>query len=530
MRLHRRRLLQVGALGMAGSMLSAPALWAQNSSNVIRIAVSAGGPRSVDPNLTTQGADNWSTEQMFEQLVRPRDGQFATTDDEYVPTLATSWEASEDGLTWVFQIREGVQFHKGYGEMTAEDVVHSFNRARFDGVNTAVMGNIADVQATGDYEVTFTLSGPDPLFLGSTIFQNGASIVSKRAEEEKGEGFNTDSIGTGPYQLDRFDIENGVYMSRFEDYWDGPANIERVEALYIADTTAQTLALISGDVDIIEAVRAPGWVDQIRQRDSSLLVDMTNPGSFMTLHMNLNVAPFDNPLVRKAIATSISSEIVANAMAPMGQPTFTLSPPDYPTGWAHDELPEELRYDHNPEAARELLREAGFPNGIEFTANTSQREDYRSSMLIVQELMRASGINMRLNIMDHSAYHGSNRQDQNTLALHAASFPPVALDYMMRYLSTGAEVKPDGSGGTNYSHYGIAMPGVDEELAAMQRATTMEEYTEIGRGIELKLQEDLPVMGLMTLGFTAIRNPRVDLGYEVQSGYARWRFHRATKA
>ncbi|MTV28880.1 ABC transporter substrate-binding protein, partial [Nitriliruptoraceae bacterium ZYF776] len=145
----------------------------------------------------------------------------------------------------------------------------------------------------------------------------------------------------------------------------GPANIERVEALYIADTTAQTLALISGDVDIIEAVRAPGWVDQIRQRDSSLLVDMTNPGSFMTLHINLNVEPFNDPLVRRAIATSISSEIVANAMAPMGQPTFTLSPPDYPTGWAHDELPEKLRYDHNPDAARELLREAGFPNGIE---------------------------------------------------------------------------------------------------------------------------------------------------------------------
>ncbi|WEX09110.1 ABC transporter substrate-binding protein [Chelativorans sp. AA-79] len=505
-------------------------LRAQNSNDVIRIALSAGGPRKVDPNQTTQGADNWSTEQMFEQLVRPPDGLFAATDDEYVPTLATSWETSDDGRTWVFQIRQGVQFHKGYGEMTAEDVVHSFNRARFDGVSTAVFTNIEDVQATGAHEVTFKLKGPDPLFLGSTVFQNAASIVSKKADEEKGESFHTDSIGTGPYHLDRFDIENGVYMSRHEDYWGEPAKVPRIECVYIADTTARTLALISGEVDIIEAVRAPGWIDQIKQRDSSLLVDMTNPGSFMTIHINLTAEPFDNPLVRKAIATAIDTEVVANALAPMGRPTYTLSPPHYPTGWAHEDLPEELRYDYNPDRARELLAEAGHPNGIQFEANTSQREDYRSTMLIVQELMRPAGIDMQLNIMDHSAYHGSNRQDQNTLALHSASYPPVPLDYMMRYLSSGAEVKADGTGGGNYSHYGVAMPGVDDMLEGMQLAKSFDEYVEIGRKIELKLQDDLPVLGVNTLGYTTVRSPRVDLGYEVNGGYARWRFHKATKS
>jgi peptide/nickel transport system substrate-binding protein len=531
MRINRRQALQLGAAGAATVLLPARALRAQSDNDTIRLALSAGGPRAIDPNKTTQGADNWSTEQMFEQLVRPPDGLFATSDAEYVPTLATSWEKSEDGRTWVFTLREGVQFHKGYGEMTADDVVHSFNRARFDGVNTHVFSNIKDVAATGKYEVTFSLNGPDPLFLGSTAFQNGASIVSKKAEEEKGESFVTDPIGTGPYQLVSFDIENGVLMTRHDDYWGEPAKTKNVECLYIADTTARTLALIAGEVDIIEAVRAPGWIDQIKQRDSSLLVDMTNPGSFMTLHINLTVELFGNSLVRKAIATAIDSQTVANALAPMGRPSVTLSPPHYPTGWAADELPDQSdRYDYSPDAARVLLAEAGFPDGIKFEANISQREDYRSTMLIVQELMRPAGIDMKLNIMDHSAYHGSNRQDQNTLALHASSFPPVPLDYMTRYLSTKAEVKSDGSGGTNYSHYGIAMPGVDAELQQMQLATSYDEYVDIGREIELKVQEDLPVIGVMTLGYTTVRHPRVDLGYEVNGGYARWRMHKATKS
>jgi len=530
MRISRRTLLQTGTASVAGALLMPGIIRAQTSSDVIRLGVAAGGPRSIDPNQTTQGADNWATEQMFEQLVRPRDGLFAASDDEFVPTLATSWEASPDGLTWVFQIREGVQFHKGFGEMTAEDVVHSFNRARFDGVNTAVFGNIQNIEATGAYEVTFTLRGPDPLFLGSTIFQNGASIVSKRAEEEKGSDFNRDSIGTGPYELVSFDTSSGSRLTRHEDYWDGAANVRDIEVVYMADTTARTLALIAGELDIIEAVRAPGWVDQIMQRDSSLLVDMTNPGSFMTLHINLTQAPFDDPLVRKAIATAIDTDAVANALTPMGFPTISLSPPHYPTGFSREQLPEDLRYDYNPDRARELLSEAGHPNGIRFSANVSQREDYRSTMLIVQELMRPAGIDMELNVMDHSAYHGANREDQNSLALHAASYPPVPLDYMMRYLSSGAAVKADGTGGGNYSHYGVAMPGVDDKLEQMQLATSFDEYVSIGREIELQVQEDLPVYGVMTLGFTAVRSSRVDLGYEVNGGYARWRFHRATKS
>lgn len=524
----RRDLLRTGAAAAAASAgLYAPALHAQ-SGDRIRAAFAAGGPRKSDPNYTTQGADNWATEQIFEQLVRPADGQFGQTPDEFHPVLAESWESSEDARSWTFKLRQGVQFHKGYGEMTAEDVVATYNRAMTEGTAVSVYANVKSVDASGPYEVTISLNNPDPLFLGSIVFTNNVCIISKKALDEKGEGFQTDPIGTGPYQQDSFDVEKGIFLSRFDDYWGEPAKIANVDILYIADTTARTLALMSGDVDMIEGVRAPGWIPSIQGQKPDLLFDMTAPGSFNTFFFNLLREPLDKIEVRQAIAHAINKEELVQALTPMSNISYTLNPPHYPTGYQLDELPEELRYEYDPDKAKQLLADAGFPNGFAIKVNTSQREDYSSQHLIIQEQLRRVGINVDLNIMDHSAYHAENRKDLNTLPINSSSLPPIPLDVYNRYASSRAEVKNDGTGGGNYSHYGTAIPGVDDKLDAMLQSTSFDDYVSVGREVELQIQKDLPMIGLPTLSYTVVRNPRLDIGYEVKGGYARWRLDRAT--
>jgi peptide/nickel transport system substrate-binding protein len=161
--------------------------------------------------------------------------------------------------------------------MTSDDVVYSYKRAIADGTNTTILANIADVVANGPYEVTMTLKNPDPLFLGTSVFNNNTSIVSKKAAEKMGEAFQTDAVGTGPYELVKFDPNSGMTLKRHEGYWGQKAKIANVECLYIADTTARTLALLSGKIDMMEAVRAPGWVDSMLQRDRTLKFDMTTP-------------------------------------------------------------------------------------------------------------------------------------------------------------------------------------------------------------------------------------------------------------
>jgi peptide/nickel transport system substrate-binding protein len=531
MSLKRREFLELAAAATALSATGIPSTAnAQKSTDVIRIGIAAGGPRTSDPNFTTQGSDNWATEQIYEQLVRPEDGDFATTPDKYVPTLATEWKSSPDAKTWSFKLRQGVQFHKGYGEMTSEDVVFSYKRAMADGTNKTIMSNVADVVAKGPYEVDVVLKTPDVNLLGTTIFSNNTSIVSKKAFDKIGaEKFMTDAVGTGPYELTRFDSEWGEAMKRHEGYWGTKAKIAGVECVFIADTTARTLALLSGNVDMIEAVRAPGWVDSMLQRDPTLQFDMTQPGSFNTLHINLKRKPFDNLKVRQALMYAIDRHAVADALKPMGGFMAGLQPDFFPAGFKTEDLPPELQYKPDPAKAKALLAEAGFPNGFDFDSNCSQREDYASTMLIVQEQLRGVGMRMNLKIGDHTAYHADNRSDKNTLAMHSSSYPPIPTQLYFQQLSSKSEAKPDGKGGGAYSHYGVVMPGIDDLLSQALQATDYNTYLELCKKIELQVLRDLPLIALSSLSFTVARNKRVNLGYPVKSGYARWRFHRATK-
>lgn len=530
MAISRRNVLQLGvATAALASFGGARAQDASRNADVIRMGIAAKGPRYSDPNLTTQGSDNWATEQIYEQLVRPEDGAFAIKPEDYLPTLATSWSSSPDAKTWTFQLRQGVQFHKGFGEMTSEDVVYSFKRAMTSGTNTTVLANIADVVANGPSQVTMTLKSPDALFLGTSVFNNNTSIVSKKAAEQMGEAFGTDAVGTGPYELTKFDNQVGTVMKRHDGYWGQKAKISAVECVYIADTSARTLALLSGDIDIMEAVRAPGWVASMQQRDPTLKIDMTVPGSFNTLHVNLTRKPFDDLKVRQALMHAIDRQSVAQALAPMGGTMAGLQPDFFPAGFKTEDLPEELRYPYDPDKAKALLAEAGHPDGISFPSLCSQREDYSSTMLIVQEQIRLAGFNMDLRIEDHTAYHADNLSDKNTLAMHSSSYPPIPTQLYFQQLSAQSEVKSDGSGGGNYSHYGVVMPGIDDLLAQALAATDFATYESTCRKIELQVLRDLPLIGLSTLSFTTARRGNVDLGYPVKSGYARWRFHRATK-
>ena len=104
---------------------------------------------------------------------------------------------------------------------------------------------------------------------------------------------------------------------------------------------------------------------------------------------------------------------------------YGLEPPNFPAGFEQERFPEDLRYAYDPARSKALLAEAGHPNGFTFSNFCSQREDYSSIMLIAQEQMRTAGINMDMRIIDHTSFHADNRKDQNTLAMHSSSYPPI---------------------------------------------------------------------------------------------------------
>jgi len=527
MQINRRGFMGGGAAAITLAAVFGGRAFAQGV-ETLKYAGAARGLRTIDPHKSIQGVDNWAVIAIYDKLVDLPRWQFPATLDELVPKLATSWTTSDDARTWTFQLRQGVQFHKGYGEMTSEDVKFTFDRAtdavRVGGVR-AKFTNIESIETDGPYTVIFHLEKPDPLFPLGVLSDYDGAVMSKKAIEEKGEeAIGTDPIGTGVYVLEMVatDPSRGVTLVANDKYWDTPAVTPKLQILYIADTTARTLAILSGDVHMIEGVRAPGWADSMKQRDDSLILDVVSPGSFFTMQFNLNVKPFDDVRVRQAFFYAIDRDEITTAIAPISKRSYGLNPPSFPGSFNAETIPPEVAYNYDPEKAKALLAEAGFPNGFSFSNLTSQREDFSAIMLMIQDQLRRVKIDMQLEIKDHTAFHADQNIGKNTLSQQSSAMPPVPTQVIVTYLIKEAEVLADGNGGLNMSHYGVAMPGIDDLLSQALVEPDLEKRFEIVRQIEVQALKDAVIMPVSTNGFMVVRSPKVDLGYKVVSGYVNW--------
>ena len=534
MEMERRQFLAglaaTGVLAATAGALTRPA-FAQDQT--IRVALAANGTPTLNPSSArATGPVLFPAYHIFDTLVQAPDGVFATRPEEYRPVLAESWEVDETGFVWTFNLRPGVKFHKGYGEVSSEDVVFCYSRLLDPNVLTTAKinyVNIQSVEAVDPLTVRFTLKQPDPFLVGSTLSLLSASIFSRTAFEEKGEeGFDFDPIGTGPYQFVSGSADDRIILAANPDYFDGVPLVENLRIDYLADTTARTLAFASGQADVIEGVRSPGWVHSIRQRSADTIFDATLPGSHNYLWLNLNRAPLDNPKVRQAFRYAINNEQLASTFRGLAAPMVGLLAEGVAGAAARADLPEELQYVPDPERARQLLTEAGFPDGITIDCYTSQREDYSSIMLMIQEQLRSVGINLNMRIVDHTTFHSDNRKDLNSLGLFSVSFPAVPTQPFVTMLPASAVVKADRSGGQNNSHYGIAIPGIDDLLDQAQDEADMDARAALVTEMERKVLADLPVLGIITLSYVVARNPRLDLGYEITGGNPYWRYNRAS--
>lgn len=530
MAITRRRFMENSAAAVVGAGIAAslgPAAFAQ-ATDTLKIAFAARGLRTIDPAKSIQGVDNWAIIHIYDKLVDLPLWKFPATIDELVPRLATSWTSTPDSKSWTLKLRQGVKFHKGYGEMTSADVKFTFDRIR-DAVRVGGVRpkftNISEVVADDPYTVTFKLAQPDPLFLLGVLSDYDASVMSKKAVEEKGEEpIGRDPIGTGPFVLETIypDPSQGLMLVANAEHWDVQPATPKLQCLYIADTTARTLALLSGDVHLIEGVRAPGWAASMSQRDPNLIFDVVSPGSFFTMQVNLTKKPFDDVRVRQALFYAIDRDEITTAISPISKRTYGLNPPSYPGGFTAENIPADVAYKYDPEKAKSLLAEAGFPDGFTFKNDTSQREDFSAIMLMIQAQLRKVGINMDLNIKDHTAFHADQNIGTNTLSQQSSALPPVPTQVIVTYLSKGAEVRSDGNGGANMSHYGVAIPGIDDLLSKALAEPDLNKRLEVVKEIEIKALKDAVILPVSNNGFMIVRSEKVDLGYDVVSGYVNW--------
>ncbi|WP_438318337.1 ABC transporter substrate-binding protein [Candidatus Caldatribacterium sp. SIUC1] len=331
---------------------------------------SAGDATRLDPADVTDGISITRTDAMFEGLVRYKPG---TTEIE--PWLAESWEVSEDGLTFTFHLRRGVKFHDGT-DFNADAVVYSFKR-QFDPNHPFhqygewaywqwMFNYVKDVEKVDDYTVRITLSQPNASFLTSMAMFTVAIVSPTACEKYKGDFFKN-PVGTGPFKFVEWVKDDHMTVEAFEDYWGGRPYLDRIIFRVIPDPSVRLLELEKGSIHCMEYPN-PDDLERIAKNPDLVLLEL--PGinvGYLAMNMGEDTPGFQKPFgdvrVRRAINHAINKKaIVEHLYKGTAVPAKNPIPP---TMWGYNDDIEDYEYD--PERAKALLAEAGYPNGFETT-------------------------------------------------------------------------------------------------------------------------------------------------------------------
>lgn len=457
---------------------------------------------------------------IFEGLVRFNFGHVSP--DLMEPALAESWDVSEDGKIWTFNLRRGVQFHRGFGELTAEDVKFSIDRhIDNDGRHAVDYVNVESIEVVDPYTVRFNLHNPDAFFLYTVGNFHGGYVVSKRAVEELGDdGFRVNPVGTGPFQFSEWISKEKVVLTRFEEYWRGSPILDAVEFIFMPDVNTRTLALQNGEIDTTSSgVDDEMWVNTLRSQ--GITVDVLGFDIPMMLHLNLTVEPLNDIRVRQALAHATNKEdFVAFHGASISRIQDSPLPPGM-FGYTDDGLP---RYEYDLDRARELLAEAGYPNGFHLgTVLSSVRELYLDPLQIIQGQWAEIGVTFDIQTAAHNEYQDLIRQDLSPIVGYPGPRPTPHM-ILSQYLHSDSIVGKE-TAVTNFSHYGDVDADGDGEIDSIDAlideavtATSVERQLELYRQAQIEVMEDLPVIPLRVLAAVQARQPWVDLGHEPYEG------------
>jgi peptide/nickel transport system substrate-binding protein len=430
------------------------------------------------------------------------------------PDLAESWTLSPEGTIWTFKLKKGVQFHKGFGELTAEDVKFSFDRqinktpgTRY-GVNLDV---IKSIEVVDPHTVQIVLKSFDAIFLLRMVgYQNGY-IVSKKAATNY-EQFKWNPIGTGPFYFERHSPREKIVLKAFDKFVGGRPQIDEVHWFDVPEDSTKLIGLEKGTFDALypEAVTAD-FASQVEKMGA--VIDRRGPGQQERFYINMTAKPFDDIRVRKAFMHAIDRKAIKETMYPGGLGKLAIScvPPGY-FGHVPMQFPE-----YNPALARKLLAEAGHPNG--FTIKNyfiSKSFFYPKVLTLAQEQLKQVGINVELQVVEHATFHENIRKNLNPFVLYGGTRITDADPWLSLFFDSKEIPDPaTGNKGTNFAHY----RAIDDLLAAGRLERDVKKRAAIYAEAQKRMERDLVCLPITDVAGQWARNPkRVSTPFDPEYG------------
>lgn len=353
----------------------------------------------LDPSKVTDGESLNVTIQIYDTLVK-----YNPEDTEVQPSLATEWNVSDDGKKWTFKLRDDVKFHDGT-DFTAEDVVYNFERWQtgaefiyygymFGATEDNLKGIVDKVEATGDYEVTFTLSEPNAPFL-NTVAMSAFGIASPEAIEKYGEDYSKHPVGTGPFVFEEWVPDDQITLKKNEDYFGEVAKLDKVVFKTIPDNGARFMELQSGTIDVMNGLN-PQDIQTVEGDDNLQIIRRP---SMNVAYMAMNTdkeGPMADKKVRQAINMAVDKEQLITLFEGVGKAAKNPIPPSL---WGYNDDVEDYKYD--PDKAKALLAEAGYADGFDVSLYIfSNPRDYMPQPKVtaqaIQEMLKKVNINVKI--------------------------------------------------------------------------------------------------------------------------------------
>ncbi len=399
---------------MKKALLSALAMLVSLSVAAQELSIALSTPiTSLDPHFHNLSPNNGMSKHFFDPLVKQDEQQ------RLKPGLAESWKPLDD-TTWEFKLRKGVKFHDG-SDFTADDVIATFKRVPNVPNSPSSLGiytrPIKEAIAVDKYTLRLKTDKPYPLLPNDL---SGIQILPRKvADTAKTEDFNSGKamIGTGPYKWLEYVSGDRVVMTVNDKYWGTKPAFAKVRYRMISNSAARVAALLAGDVQMIEGVPTAD-IERLK-KDSRLTVASAVSNRLIYLHMDsareknspfvtdvsgkpLEANPFRDPRVRKAVSKMIDRDaIVSRIMEGQAQSAGQLLP-DFFFGTSKRLKPEK----YDPEGAKKLLAEAGYPNGFGVTLHTPNNRyinDERVAQAVAQFLTRG-GIPTKVDAMPSAVF------------------------------------------------------------------------------------------------------------------------------
>lgn len=430
----------IGAAGLAHAELK--------KGGNLRYAYQA-GPGTLDPYVSSSAVELEVIQHLYDA--------FITVGEKYEtrPMIVQSYTVGDNAKTYTFKIRKDVKFHDGT-PLTSADVLASYERYRKISTNAVIFADVASATAPDPETFVIKLNKTNSAFIDTLKSPVYPFVILPASQKDK-PARGIDIVGTGPYKLKEWAKDSHLVLQRFDGYVPNPAYkdkgtdgyagyripyLDTVTYRFIPEVNARVAALQSGDVDVVASINPD--VAKRLEGDKRFTVQSVFPNCMQVLVVNSAQGPTANPKVRQAISAVVDVEEITTATGDISKKNPALTY-DFSPYYQGDKM--KAYYDQkNPTRAAALLKEAGYKGETITLQSTAQYPSFRTTMLVMAELMKAAGMNVKVDITDWTTNASNMQRGTGTWNVSTTSFcsdPLLGPQKWRTMLYTFPQVKHD---------------------------------------------------------------------------------------